>query len=62
MAEFIHKEIQAVDREQILINKLWNVIREIGENPEFIPLMVNPIEHAIMTLLPYVDGNTEMDF
>lgn len=62
LAYLIQKQIQNPNREQIIINKLWNVIREVGENPEFIPLMIEPIENAIMPLLPYVDGNHNIDF
>lgn len=62
LAHHVELEIQKPTPAQIIINKCWNVVREVGENSHFIPELIDSIEVIVLPLIKYVDGIRNFDF
>lgn len=58
----IEKEVKKAAPTQLLLNKCWNVIREVGENSDFIPELIPNIEEIVLPLVPFIDGVRNLDF
>lgn len=57
LSQFILRQIKKNDtNSSMAINKAWNVITGICENPVFIPKYIPAIEEAVIPLIPFADG------
>jgi hypothetical protein len=50
------------ERNNIVINKCWNVIRQIVEIPTFIPTLYNQIEEQLKPLFQFIIEPTKIEF
>ena len=62
LTQHIEKEVKKPEPVQIIINKCWNIIREVGEATDFIPSYIPELEEIILPLVPYIDGIRNLDF
>jgi hypothetical protein len=54
--------VKGKDRSSVIINKCWNVVRIIGENPVLIPGVKQTLEDIISRLVFYLESNRHLDF